>query len=125
MRLISLFVSVLIISSCLSFKISMTEGCPKNFKIIIRDMYALLNSGKVTPDQRINLLEKVRSLVNLCDTPTLASIPVESLGASTQECDQWRKRVELLKKLIQDPYTRTDRVLGEYAETLNRIKDQC
>ena len=107
-----------------------SNRCPDNVSGAIREIKKILNKPKVPWSERFELHETLSRLIKECLEDVEGSkIPVlgasKGLGATPAECKLWRERAEFLAKLIQNPSTRTDRVLGEHAETLNRISKQC
>ena len=144
MRPSAFLVCLLLVGVAVCEQIDPAVKCRDNYKQAVEQIKSIVSNKQISMNERFSILKQVAALAKDClaefadigksltvlkdlitkknrDAPLAAS----SLGATPQECDQWIRRVELLKKLIQDPYQRTDRVLGEYAETLNRIEREC
>ena len=127
MRVIAIVLCAILISSAAA-KISVETICPENFKVMADELKKAIDNPKTILEDKRAAVKKLFSLLANCAKEFIKNKitpPTVSLAATQADCDMWKKRVELLKKLIQDPYTRTDRVLGEYAETLYRIQREC
>ena len=139
MRVITLVFCALLISAAAAQQLPKSD-CVERAKELKTELKALVANTEAPFAEKMALIGKVFGLAKDCILEFMdlnssfkilsmvAEKPIEPIAvsaASTEQCAQWRFRVELLKKLIQDPYTRTDRVLGEYAETLNRIQREC
>ena len=131
MRVIALVLCAILISSAVAeSKITLDTICPENFKEAIEQLRNTMNDPKVNLAEKRVAIQKFMALRAKCAREFIIN-NIDRLGqgltlaATPADCEMWNKRVELLKKLIQDPYTRTDRVLGEYAETLYRIQREC
>ena len=127
MRVIALVLCAILISSAVA-KFSVENVCPENFKVISEELKKAIDNPKTLLEDKKAAIKKFFTLIASCAKEFInakITVPKVTLAATPADCEMWNKRVELLKKLIQDPYTRTDRVLGEYAETLYRIQREC
>ena len=127
MRVIALVLCAILVSSAVA-KFSPETICPENFKVIAEELKKVIQNPKTIMEDKRAAVKKFFSLLASCAKEFInnkITPPTVALAATPAQCTEWKKRVELLKKLIQDAYTRTDRVLGEYAETLNKIQREC
>ena len=144
---VTIFIACVLLASSVLAQTSELRKCALteeySAKLLNKQLKQMSPSMKGTSFETM-LKQKLQDITSKCRLANPISTPIEKidvsvksslgvsvrasnpmLGATEAQCAQWTQRVTLLQKLIQDPYQRTDRVLGEYAETLNKIKAEC